>query len=55
MGYWRRKRVKKKKLIKTLISARRELTDRLQLTEELRKALVTLVEEAPESETRRSD
>ena len=40
------------KLIKTLRSARRELTDHLRLTEELRIALATLVEEAPESETK---
>ena len=38
--------------MKTLRSARRELTDKLQLTEELRLALAALVEEAPESETK---
>jgi hypothetical protein len=38
--------------MKTLRSARRELTDKLQLTEELRPALAALVEEAPESETK---
>ena len=44
--------VQRQKLMKTLRSARRELTNELRLTEELRIALVTLVEEAPESETK---
>ena len=44
--------VKRHKLMKTLRSARRELTDKLQLTEELRLALAALIEEAPESETK---
>ena len=35
-----------------LTAARKELTERLQLTEELRKCLATLTEEAPDSETK---
>ena len=37
-------------LMKTLRSARKELTEKLQLTEELRLALAAQVEVAPESE-----
>ena len=44
--------VQRQKLMKTLRSARRELTDKLHLTEELRLALAALVEEAPESGTK---
>ena len=44
--------VQRHKLMKTLKSARREPTDKLQLTKELRLALAALVEEAPESETK---
>ena len=44
--------VQRQKLTKTLRSARKELTDQLHLTEELRIALAALVEEAPESETK---
>jgi hypothetical protein len=38
--------------MKTLRSARKELTEKLQLTEELRLALAAQVEETPESETK---
>ena len=43
---------KKRQLSKTLTRARKELTERLQLTEELRKGLAILTEEALDTETK---